>query len=381
MAGDNPWPQQYLDEFEASGKLDELHAALRAQYGDTIVVRRGALVGNTSEAPTEGLTNASILPDWMITTDPFAEPTHSWGASEDVFARVRGENWDDTIGDLVRTEVLPQGGLYHGSSRSFPRNAVDDAFAGRSSENLYGPGFYTTDNPRVARGYKTKDPAPGEVPSLYRADPTNPNPRFFDLDADPLPETVNSTVADELLSLEEAGYVDFYSDDFDRLVADLRAGDVSANQLHERLRNAVVPDSGGKEALDDLFWQINEAFRNEGFDALRHRGGGRVGDVEHGVSIWLDPTSVRLSRFDGLDEIATARVANEMRTLADGVISHNLDSVKYDQELISLDEWIRWARGEAPAAQPVPGYLRSGGQELGRSRGQPQLPESPGVPR
>lgn len=103
MTGDNPWPSLYLDETERSGILPRIHQAFREEFGDTVVVRRGALVGRTNRVPTEGLTNASILPSWYNAVLPDNESVRALdlvkalGASEGEARRRLLDIYDEVL--------------------------------------------------------------------------------------------------------------------------------------------------------------------------------------------------------------------------------------------------------------------------------------------
>ena len=188
---------------------------------------------------------------------------------------------------LGETFVEPSGPprYYHGTSSDVPQ-FYDGG--GRVSENLFGPGVYTTDTESVAATYTKK--GGGKEPNVYQLEWTGEgSPRKMDLTV-PQPE-FNREVEGWLGS---SYFDEAWQEDID-IINQMISSNASAEEIYSKLREALGHAGVSRADADEFFDGVNYNMRELGYDAFTHRGGVRVGGAgEHNVTIWLDPGKVRV---------------------------------------------------------------------------------------
>lgn len=228
---------------------------------------------------------------------------------------------------LVRREALegaaatppPPGHsrFFHGTSQPIPNDAPATG-ASRSADNLYGPGFYVTDDPAVATNYTRKGgrkAVAGGEPVVYEVDVPD-NLKFLDVDK-ALPEEAQGAARRYIDALGESTLLDDVAEeDWQKVVAALDRN-TAGSEVWDALRKALDgrPKSQANEVVDGL----NDAMHAAGFDGLSHVGGARTGGPPHNVRVIFQPEEATVRRQVGeraaADTSRLDRLKEELKAL------------------------------------------------------------------
>lgn len=168
--------------------------------------------------------------------------------------------------------------LFHGTSMRITDDTlqpyVSDPFG-----NLYGQGFYTTENADVAASYMRKDdfaPEQGNQAVYSVRYIGGGEPRFIDLD---------QVATDDFYdALRES----FDKRSYDSIVNATSDADVTAGDLYKQFQSEMIFGSMPESEAIKMFRSLSENLYRRGYSGFQHLGGGRVGDTRHNVKIWFD---------------------------------------------------------------------------------------------
>jgi hypothetical protein len=232
-------------------------------------------------------------------TGPVAEPlttapTHPVGA-----LTVRG-----------KTGVIPEpGAVYHGTANpALTKENLDASLT--KVDNLFGQGVYLTDNPDIAASYAHGKAGPGGVPVVYKSQLGDI--KALDLEKPATPEVIAA------YAKAKPG---FPSDEgTPELDAAIKKPGVTGQELHQALSNDAT-EASHQEGLPsheflESFDNVTNALREQGYDALTHTGGLRIGKVQHKVTILLDPQDYGMvGRKPDIQSFEPAPTATPFRTV------------------------------------------------------------------
>ena len=198
-----------------------------------------------------------------------------------------------------------QNEFYHGAASDI--ELVEGGEFGKAVENLYGDGFYTTEDLVTAAKYQKKNKVKGKKPSgvVYKVTEKQPV-KFFDLDAPASPEKIEQIR--RIFSFDEDTLGD-YADIIDRVLDDV-GPNPSIGKIYDEIK--LYSNSRGKSAntTADIFNSFTEELQREGFGGLTHQGGKKAGKGKrlHQVRIYFDPAnSLDINKVD-LDALADPKV-------------------------------------------------------------------------
>ena len=209
-----------------------------------------------------------------------------------------------TAGEVViPKEVAP---LFHGTPD--PLSALKETYATEGQiRNLYGPGFYTTDNPTVAAGYALRRgrnvASHGKVYDVQWIG--SRRPKFLNLDA-PIPSKLYGPVEkyiSESFGLERFGLLRKvpFNLEFARYVSEMSYAGYTND-----------------DALESLYG-LEEVLKKHGYKGFEHVGGEITGGVKHNVKIFFDPVEPSYDkggkRFGGQSNLAITPSRAGMRAL------------------------------------------------------------------
>ena len=184
--------------------------------------------------------------------------------------------------------------LYHGTPKSITKPMQ---YGGRASQNLFGPGFYTTDNPAVAEQYFRKGKRPEDKPIMYSAQ-YDKDPVVVDM-TQPLPENLRQPVREYMEGT--IAHLEYNPTDFDKLVQLLdehAPGEVLYAQYKKTLASLDPPITGG--TADDYLTDLNDLFLEQGVDAFKYKGGIRTGNEKHNAYVFLRPEGISIAEVPKL---------------------------------------------------------------------------------
>jgi hypothetical protein len=213
-----------------------------------------------------------------------------------------------------------------------------------STENLFGPGVYTTDSPTIAQGYAANKSRRRGVPSIYGA--RSGFNKIMDLDTPANAETID-------MIRHAAGHID--PEVGDAVTGALRPG-ATGSDLYTALRRGISDYSHAEgipgHEFDDSLHMLSESFRKSGVDAFTHTGGLRTNAGQahgpHQVVIGLDPND--------MGRVAPATPYKSWELLK------NLLAGEHGAAKAFPSEWGRGAIGSEEAA----GLAKSADNPLGR---------------
>lgn len=184
-----------------------------------------------------------------------------------------------------------QGEFFHGTAKEIQQ--LDEGYY--ESRNIYGQGFYTTDDLKTAGSYTKKNrkavAKEGGTPDqvIYRITENQPV-SFYDLDA-PISATAKQyleTAADRSESVARA---------LDEVDAN---PEISLAKVMDEIRANSRSAEESRDTIQEVFDGVREALGAEGYGGYTHLGGklaGR-GQREHQVKIYWDPANqISIERY------------------------------------------------------------------------------------
>lgn len=201
-----------------------------------------------------------------------------------------------------------QNEFYHGAASDI--ELIEGGEFGKAVENLYGDGFYTTEDLVTAAKYQKKNRVKGKKPTgvVYKVTEKQPV-KFFDLDAPASPEKIEQIR--RIFSFDD----DDYADIIDRVLDDV-GPDPSIGKIYDEIK--LYSNNRGLSAAttSEIFSSFTEELQNEGFGGLTHQGGKKAGKGKrlHQVRIYFDPAnSLDINKVD-LDALADPKVQTTFNT-------------------------------------------------------------------
>jgi|TARA_B100000073_G_scaffold348231_1_gene365831 hypothetical protein len=219
---------------------------------------------------------------------------------------------DDVVTKTSTGLELPdtrgQNEFYHGAASEI--NLVEGGEFGKAVENLYGDGFYVTEDLITAAKYQKKNRVKGKKPTgiVYKVTEKQPV-KFFDLDAPATPERI-----DQLRKFYDFG--DYESVDIIDRALDEIGPNASIAQIYDQIKLISNANDLSANTTADLFSSFIEELQREGFGGLTHQGGKKAGKGKrlHQVRIYFDPAnSLELNKVD-LDQLGTVASDSELVT-------------------------------------------------------------------
>ena len=201
-----------------------------------------------------------------------------------------------------------EGKFYHGAASEV--ELVEGGEFGKAVENLYGDGFYVTEDLVTAAKYQKKNRVKGKKPTGVVYEVTEKQPvKFFDLDAPATPERI-----DQLRKIFD---VDAYDevDIIDRALDNV-GSNASIAQIYDEIKLISNANDLSANTTADLFSFFTEELQREGFGGLTHQGGKKAGKGKrlHQVRIYFDPAnSLEINKVD-LDALADPKVQTTFNT-------------------------------------------------------------------
>ncbi len=203
--------------------------------------------------------------------------------SDDVFDEILNYRKPSTDVSFELPDTRGQNEFYHGAASDV--ELIEGGEFGKAVENLYGDGFYTTDDLVTGAKYQKKNRVKGKKPSgvVYKVTEKQPV-KFFDLDAPATPERIDQM-------RQVFGFGD-YEEMIERAIDNV-GPNASIGKIYDELK--LISNSYEKSAADtaDLFSSFTEQLQREGFGGFTHQGGNKAGKGKrlHKVKIYFDPAN------------------------------------------------------------------------------------------
>ena len=183
-----------------------------------------------------------------------------------------------------------QGKFYHGSAKEIVLEEGGEAF---SPQNIYGNGFYTSEDLVTAAKYKKKNRTKGEKPSGVVYEITEKQPvNFYDLD-----QTVDADLKKYIDDFDDSDYENVVFDAVDEL-----GDDFSLGELFDEIRAySRSRDVSSSVVIDEIFENFQNFLRTKGFGGFTHQGGKLAGKGKrlHQVKIYFDPfDQIEINKVD-----------------------------------------------------------------------------------
>lgn len=272
---------------------------------DGIATNTGATIPTLAEKIAEGDSTAlrAVL-DRAVDAGKVAGRAHTYGALsgiQDDLGRQITYSTDELFNEAVPTatgtsrrlggpaagEGLPP--LYHGTGSPIIRGGPVSG-GGRSAENLFGPGFYSTADEAVAGTYQAKGVA--KSPMVYGVKWGGESaPVVLNME-EALPSNMRPLMEDWVRTSLAAEHMDLPVDSVDKLHTLLADPTTTGSDFYKAIRDTLHGEVSRSEA-DDIIYGLNDRFLNAGYDAFKYQGGTRTGNKLHDAFVFLDPDKVK----------------------------------------------------------------------------------------
>lgn len=195
-----------------------------------------------------------------------------------------------------------KGQFFHGAASEIKQ--LDEGYY--ENANIYGQGFYVTDDLSTAGSYTKKNKRAitkeGGTPSqvIYQVKELQPV-NFYDLDAYDISPSIKQT-------LEEFSK---WSESVARALDELDSNpNMSLAQLMDEIRNNSSSAGESRDTIQEVFEGIRETLEAEGYGGFTHIGGKLTKGKEHQVRIyWNAPNQIDLQKYDQPQVAAAPKTA------------------------------------------------------------------------
>jgi hypothetical protein len=279
---------------------------------DALTFKRNELI---QQVETRGSSEATSSP--LEAAVQRADDSRQVQMDEDGIAALKEEAELDTRG---------KGVFYHGAASEIKQ--LDDQHY--SGQNIYGEGFYTTDDLSTAASYQKKNrkyAGDNAQDTIYKTN-VNEDVTLFDLDSDILPD-----LKDELEYLTE------YSEAASIALDQLDSGEIKTlAQFMDTMRGYSRETGESANTITEQFETIKEILGKRGFGGYTHKGGMKAGKGKrpHQVNIYWDAANqvqleqVAKQQFD-FNPNVTSSITNEMNVprtaIPPGNVARNMADV------------------------------------------------------
>jgi hypothetical protein len=255
-----------------------------------------------------------------------------------------------------------QGEFYHGAAKEIDQ--LDEGYY--ENANIYGQGFYVTDDLKTAGSYTKKNAKSvakgGGTPSqvVYRVSEAQPV-RFYDLDA-PLAPSAKQY-------LEQASE---WSESVARALDEVDADpSIGLAKVMDEVRANSRSAGESRDVIQEVFEGLRETLEGEGYGGFTHVGGKLTkAGREHQVRIyWNAPNQLGLEKFDpaaptaaatepsvpsaGTPEPAAQASPQEIQEL-DATLAKSMANLSPEQRVAVRDQMLAEKYGPALEPEPVP---------------------------
>lgn len=162
-------------------------------------------------------------------------------------------------------DTVPAGKtFYHGTPHGLTELKDADPVGFSGELNIYGPGLYLTDNPKVAEGYKrTRKPDEGRTEQRHVLSAELPGAKVLDLEK-PLPEKVLQLFNKRIEKYTPLGMYAFPEG-------------TKGTHIYSELRDESAAQRIPAYEIQDLLGDISQNLVEMGYHGLRHEGGRSAG--------------------------------------------------------------------------------------------------------
>ena len=251
---------------------------------------------------------------------------------------------EEKVTETLPTEI-PKSEFYHGSSTEISGVLGDGIGEGRAAQNLFGPGFYTTDNPEIARSYTGKGAKGAEregklnktVHGIRWTGETPPN--LVDLEQaapkefrDSFNQYLNENNWPSNSELDTK-----YLEDFKQLLNDpTTTGSKIYSEFRSLLADAHLPMNDADEILQDIAYSMNE----KGIDGLRYQGGkyaAKGNGIFHEARIFFDTDKLSIESSTPANKTFEKTVTKNPPAL-DGYMAKSQEILDRANQMLKGDE-------------------------------------------
>lgn len=214
----------------------------------------------------QAVNRAARVPPVQIFDDAQHDPT----IATDIAAGKIPAAYADKVD--VPQEEAPTG-RFHGTSSEIP-SLSEYTYA---LKNIYGQGFYTTDNYKISQGYSKK--GGGDTPTIYHVNEKSPL-NIYDLEK-PVSESPEvSSMLDDISKHDHnlGTAIEIAKEDY--------GNKLTLRHVYDELRN--TPDVSA-DTLQESMDSIQYSLEKLGYHGIEHVGGKFTGKDPHNVKIYFNP--------------------------------------------------------------------------------------------
>ena len=295
-------------------------AASRA-FDKDMVVKRAEAKANAEAAQFNLRTGK---PEDVLPKEDITPGDHAHIAS--AVAMQLTESELDKLKEIANGWAAPKEGLeatypngktfFHGTSRPIPDGKLKPDVYGAANNNLFGDGFYTTDEPEVASSYTKK--GDGKEPSLYSVKWNGSGqPKEINLE-----ETANKDLREIFKNIADNSY-----EGYSYLEEALENNKSTGVDLYQALRSDLKENGAHAGEAAEVFQDITTMLLEKQYDVIRHVGGKFTQSAKmlHNVAIWLKPEDISVNRLGKMpdDTMKTNEIvtrANDMEKQSKSIV-------------------------------------------------------------
>lgn len=213
----------------------------------------------------------------------------------------------DTEVSLLQTRG--KGKQFHGTSQPI-KELSEDIYSKSSEQNIYGPGFYTTDALDIADGYAKSKFA--KQPSVYQVKEKT-HQKLYDIEK-PIKEFKENWIEqdkkhfeflkekmknDKYFSKIYEGTYEDYIKKSDYLLNDILHNEnpKSVRDFYDKIRERAIQEGLKAYEVQEYFDSIQSTLEKMGYEGISHKGGLLTNNPEHLVKIYWKPQNLEIQEF------------------------------------------------------------------------------------
>lgn len=256
----------------------------------------------------------------LIEYKPSKKPTvkeQTQAIARDSFSdAVQGQKLSEPEKSILKnTEVAflqtrGKGQQYHGTRQPI-KKLSEDIYSSSGEQNIYGPGFYTTDALDIADGYSkakfSKEPKVYQViektpQKIYDAEQPIGEYRKFWLEK----EKQHFESMKEKYKENKDKYFDKYKESFENYLnqSDYIPSEILLNEeptslrdFYDKIRERSIDEGLKAYEVQEYFDSIQSILESHGYEGISHKGGLLTNNPEHHVKIYWMPENLEIQEF------------------------------------------------------------------------------------
>jgi hypothetical protein len=237
--------------------------------------------------------------------------------------------------------AIPQSDFYHGTSKGFENDLLNERYYSNSTSNMFGPGFYTTDSPDIARSYTGKGAKNvekrGELnKTVYGIKWKGENPpKLIDLEQAAPKEFRDSFQSYLNEDAWHGGEVDTsLLQKFGELLKDPNA---TGSTIYKEFKSIIADAHMRVYDADEMLHELADIMESNGIDGLRYQGGAYAAGGKgamHEARIFFDTNKLDIESSTPLTRTTEIITGTRQQNVAKGFEAQTKTTMSRVKQLI-----------------------------------------------